>query len=119
MMVPAEEKKEKRQIERKYLVFYLRVFDGLSNKVLGHLIDFSERGLMMICDEQIEINEDYRLRMCLPSQFKDKNEVVFTATSRWCKKDINPDFYLSGFQIHSLDEQTEKHIQSLIRDFSY
>ena len=117
-MVPPEENREKRTVERKYLVFYLRVFDGLSSRVLGHLIDFSEKGLMMVSDDPIEINEEYRLRMCLPSQFKDKTEVVFTATSRWCKQDSNPDFYLSGFQMHQLDEETEKPILRLIRDFS-
>jgi hypothetical protein len=111
--------KEKRQADRWYLVFYLRVFDGMSHKILGHLIDISEKGIMLICDNPVEVNEDYRLRMRLPNQMKESDEIIFSATSRWCKPDVNPDFYLVGFQIYDLDPTTRGFINNLIKDFSY
>jgi len=111
--------KDKRQAERWYLVFYLRVFDGMSRKILGHLIDISEKGLMLICDNPVEVNEDYRLRMRLPNQMKDSDEIIFSATSRWCKNDDNPDFFLVGFQIYDLEPATRDLIKNLINDFSY
>ena len=111
--------KEKRHAERWYLAFYLRVFDGMSRKILGHLIDISDKGLMLICDNPVEVNEDYRLRMRLPNQMKDRDEIIFSATSRWCKSDANPDFYLVGFQIYDLDPSTRDFINNLIEDFSY
>jgi hypothetical protein len=112
-------RKEKRQADRWYLVFYLRVFDGMSHKILGHLIDISEKGIMLICDNPVEVNEGYRLRMRLPNQMKERDEIIFSATSRWCKPDVNPDFYLVGFQIYDLDPTTRDLISSLIKDFSY
>jgi hypothetical protein len=112
-------RKEMRQVARKYLVFYLRVFDGMSLKVLGHLVDISEKGIMMICDSPVEVNESYRLRMTLPTQMKESQEVILTGTSRWCRQDTNPDFYLSGFILHDLLPETEDIIQRLISDFSY
>lgn len=112
-------KVEMRKVERKYIVFYLRVFDGVSSKVLGHLVDISEKGIMMISDTPIEVNETFRLRMSLPAQMKDASEVLFTATSRWCKQDENPDFYLSGFFLHDLDIETERVIRLLLNDFGY
>ncbi|MCP4339778.1 MAG: PilZ domain-containing protein [Desulfobulbaceae bacterium] len=111
--------KEKRQADRWYLVFYLRVFDGMSRKILGHLIDISEKGIMLICDDPVEVNEDYRLRMRLPNQMKERDEIIFSATSRWCKSDVNPDFFLVGFQIYDLDPTTTDLINNLIKDFSY
>lgn len=111
--------KEMRQVDRRYLVFYLRVFDGMSSKIIGHLIDISERGIMLICDSPVEINENYRLRMRLPTQGKDRNEIVFNATSRWCKSDSNPDFYMAGFQMYDLDTKTSQLISNLIKDFGY
>lgn len=116
---PEKKRKEMRRVERKYIVFYLRVFDGMSRKVLGHLVDISEQGIMMISDNPIEVNETSRLRMSLPAQLKDANEVLFTATSRWCKQDENPDFYLSGFFLHDLDAETESVIRRLINEFGY
>ncbi|KJR99537.1 MAG: hypothetical protein VR65_16315 [Desulfobulbaceae bacterium BRH_c16a] len=111
--------KDLRQANRKYLVFYLRVFDGMSSKILGHLVDISEKGIMLVGDNPIPVGEDYRLRMRLPTQMKDRNEIIFTATSRWCKNDANPDFYLAGFQIHELEPDARELIGSLISDFSY
>jgi hypothetical protein len=110
--------KNKRQADRWYLVFYLRVFDGMSSKILGHLIDISERGIMLICDNPVEVHEDYRLRMRLPNQMKERDEIIFSATSRWCKSDANPDFYLVGFQIYDLEPATRDLINTLIRDFA-
>jgi len=114
-----EERKNLRQVDRWYLVYYLRVFDGMSRKILGHLVDISERGILLICDNPIEVNEDFRLRMRLPTQMKDRDEIIFPATSRWCKSDTNPDFYLVGFQIHDLEPAIRELIVSLIKDFSY
>lgn len=115
----AERGRDSRQVARKYLVFYLRVFDGLSSKILGHLVDISEKGIMLVGDNPLPVGEDYRLRMRLPTQMKDHKEIIFTATSRWCKNDANPDFHLVGFQIQELDAISRELIASLIKDFSY
>jgi len=109
-------KRDLRKIERRYLVFYLRVFDGMSSKILGHLVDISEKGIMLLSDDPIQINEDYRLRMRLPTEMKERNEIVFSATSRWCKSDLNPDFFRAGFQMHDLKPDIKKLITKSSRD---
>jgi c-di-GMP-binding flagellar brake protein YcgR len=113
------DRKKLRQADRWYLVYYLRVFDGMSRNILGHLVDISEKGLMLICENPVEVHGDYRLRMRLPNQMKDRDEIIFSATSRWCKKDANPDFYLVGFEMHDLAPKIREIIVSLITDFSY
>ena len=113
------EKKNVRQVDRWYLVFYLRVFDALSRKIFGHLVDISENGIMLISDKPVEVNEEYRLRMSLPNPTIDRYEIILSATSRWCKPDANPDFYLIGFQIYDLEPTTRDLIIKLIKDFSY
>lgn len=110
---------EQRQTTRRHLVFYLRVFDGMSSRVVGHLIDISAKGLMLLCDEPVALNEDYRLRMRLPQEIMESDEIVFKATSRWCRPDDNPDFYITGFQIQDLDSESEKTIASLIEEFGF
>lgn len=110
---------ELRRIERKYLVFYLRVFDGMSSRILGNLVDISEHGLRLVGDGALEVNEEFRLRMLLPYDKDERKEIVFSATCRWCKKDSNPDFYLSGFQIHDLNAVNANLIKELIEDFGY
>lgn len=114
-----ESYREKRKVARKYLVFYLRVFDGLSTNVLGHVINLSSKGLMLLSDTAIPVNEDYRLRMKLPTEACERDEVIFSAISRWGKRDVNPDFFLTGFQIFDLAARDQNQILNLLDEFSF
>lgn len=108
-----------RQADRRNLVFYLRVFDGLSNKILGHLIDISEKGVLLMTDEPVEPNEDHRLRIRLPVFIRDRHELVLTGTSRWCRQEPKQDHYLAGFQVYNVDAPTKKVVQNLISELGY
>ena len=110
---------DKRKVERKYLVFYLRVFEGKENRVLGHVANISSRGIMLLSDNPIPVGEEYPLRMRLPSLAGERNEIVFEAISRWSKKDSNPDFYLTGFEISRLSVSEEKENLQLLEEFSF
>ena len=117
MTQEVEKRSEKRQVVRRHLVFYLRVFDGMSNRVVGHLMDISQSGLMILSDEPVAVNEEYRLRMHLPWEMAGSEEIVFGATSRWCRADENPEFFLSGFQIQDIEREAERLIRHLIEEF--
>lgn len=110
--------KENRIVPRRHLVFYLRVFDGMSSRVLGHLADISSRGAMLVSEKPIQENQEFRLRMRLPREIAGRSEIVINATCRWCRPDTNPDFFIAGFQVSGLDRDYEEHIQHLIEDFS-
>lgn len=115
---PEGMRKEKRFVERKYLVFYLRVFDGMGSKVIGYLVNISSHGLMLLSDFPISVNEEYKLRMRLPHELVEQGEIIFNAVSRWCKNDTNPDFYLTGFQLHDISPELREDIAALIDEFS-
>ena len=119
MIVDQPGGRDKRQVERKYLVFYLRVFDGLGSRVIGHLVNISANGIMLLSDSPIPVNEEHKLRMRLPHELVDHGEIVFHAFSRWCRKDTNPDFYVTGFQLHDISPTLEYNILCLIDEFSY
>ena len=108
-----------RQADRRHLVFYLRVFDGLSNTILGHLVDMSEKGVLLMTDAPLELNKDHHLRIRLPAFVRDRHEVVLQGTSRWCRKESDPDLYLTGFQIYDFDISTKKVVSDLMKDFGY
>ncbi|BHH81815.1 PilZ domain-containing protein [Desulforhopalus sp. 52FAK] len=110
---------DQRQIDRKSLVFYLRVFDGLSNKILGHLIDISEKGVLLRTDEPVQPNENHRLRIRLPAVIRERHEVVLNGTSRWCRQDVVQGHYLAGFQVYDVDASTKRVVQKLIVDLGY
>jgi len=110
---------ERRNVERKYLVFYLRVFDGLSNRVIGYLRDISPGGIMLITESQIVGGQEFQLRMRLPTLARDRKEIILPATTRWCRRDGNPDFFLAGFQLENPAQRSSRYISNLIRDYGF
>ncbi len=112
------QKMEKRSIARRHLVFYLRVYDGMGIEILGHLADISTRGIMLVSEKPIKTGRDFRLRIKLPKEVVGRDEIVIEATSCWSKRDSNPDFYITGFEIAELEGDLEKQIGRLIKDFS-
>ncbi|GAB4338883.1 MAG: hypothetical protein Kow0089_11170 [Desulfobulbaceae bacterium] len=108
---------EQRGLSRHHLIYYLRVFDGMSSRVVGHIVDISPGGIMLITDEPISPQEEYRLRMRFPGSGNEKRELVLDAVCRWCRQDENPEFYIAGFQITDLSDEDTAFIQSLIAEF--
>ena len=110
---------ELRRVDRRHLVFYLRVHDGLSSKILGHLVDISLWGVMLVCDEPIAVNGEFRLRLDLPRELKETGTVVLDAVCRWCRPDSNPEQYLAGFAVERLLPDSRTAVAALIERFGY
>lgn len=111
-------KGDKRKVQRWHLVFYLRVFDGESNSIVGHLVDISARGLMLVCGAPIEKNRTLTLRIKLPKEQGGRQEILLAATCRWCRQDPNPDFYIAGFKTAAISPDLNEYLRQLINDFS-
>lgn len=90
---------ERRKHERKNLIFYLRVHDDKNEKLLGHVVNFSANGLMMLSGSAIPLDTRQRLRLKLPAVTCSHEDLIFDVHSKWCQKDKNPDFYITGFQL--------------------
>ncbi len=109
---------DKRKVQRWHLVFYLRVFDGISNRIVGHLVDISAKGMMLVGDAPIEKNQVLALRVRLPKEQDGRREILFEATCRWCRQDANPDFYIAGFRLTAMSPDLQEHLKQLVADFS-
>ena len=88
---------ERRELKRRHLIYYLRVFDRNTDKIIGHLVDITTEGLMLISEGPLETDAIFELRMDLPSEIEGVRKMDCLAHSRWCRKDDNPDFFNTGF----------------------
>ncbi len=106
----------KRDLKRHYLIYYLRVFNRDTGEVLGHLVDITAKGVMIMRDSPIEVGKEYKLRLRWRNA-KDKLQIAdFDGVCRWCRPDVNPDFYGAGFAISTDHPEHVKAIHSLIDD---
>lgn len=115
-MSKSEDLSNKRDLKRHYLIYYLRVFNRVTGEVLGHLVDITTKGIMIMRDSPIEAGLNYSMRLRWRNSLGKLQLADFEGICRWCRPDINPDFYAAGFIITEAQPETIAAIQSLITD---
>jgi hypothetical protein len=109
----------KRRLKRSHLIYYLRVFDRTTNQILGHLVDITPEGAMLISEQTIPIATRYQLRMMLPAEIFGREHLDFEAESLWSKHDINPDFHDTGFRLVNVEVKDIAVISRLIDEYGF
>jgi hypothetical protein len=110
---------DRRKYKRRYMMYYSRIFDRQTGIVIGYLVDLTPDGAMIISEQPIAPGKIHRLRMDLPEDIASKPSLDFEAKCVWCKTDIDPHFYGSGFQILSLSEEDALFIQRMIEEYGF
>ena len=111
--------REKRKSKRRHLIYYLKVFDSVENRLLGHLVDITTKGIQLICEAPIEVNKNYSLKMLLPKEMMEEEQMDFEAFCLWCRRDVNPEFFAVGFEMRELSSQSIELIKGLIAYFGF
>ncbi len=117
-MGKADEGADKRIMKRHYLIYYLRVFNRETGEVLGHLVDITTQGVMIMRDSPLEVGGNYSMRIRWRNNEGKLRIADFDGICRWSRPDVNPDFYGAGFAITSAAPEHVDAIQSLIRELS-
>ncbi len=110
---------EKRRVKRSHLIYYLRVFDQSNNQILGHLVDITPEGAMLISELPIVTSAHFQLRMMLPAEIFGRDHLDFEAESLWSKRDINPDFHDTGFRLLNVEVKDTAIISRLIDEYGF
>lgn len=110
---------ERRTVKRRHLIYYLRVWDADSGEILGHLVDITTGGLMMVSEQDIPLDKDFTLEMRWHDEQEKKQTVHFHAHSRWRSKDVNPLFSDTGFELTDTDTSVLQPIQQLIDEYGF
>ncbi len=97
--------KEKRQAHRIELLYYIRVFDQDSDRFRGHLVDLSEKGVMITSDEPFEPNKTYTLKMDTTIDLNMSEELTFTAKNVWCDGNEAEQIWDGGFQLLGISDE--------------
>ncbi len=110
---------ERRKLKRRHLLYYLQVFKGPDNSLAGHVVDITPEGVMLMTGTEMAPGRTLELRMIMPGDPGDDRELQFTATSLWCRQDVNPDFWDVGFKTEGLSRKQAAAIETLIDDYGF
>ncbi|CDH43590.1 MAG: PilZ domain-containing protein [Candidatus Competibacteraceae bacterium] len=110
---------EKRRLKRWYLVMYLRVHNQDTGQLLGHIVDINKEGMRLVSDQAVPVNQTFRLWVDVPKESASHQRIQLDVESLWCGRDVNPDFYDTGFRIHTISTQALLQLQLLIEEFKF
>lgn len=110
---------EKRRAKRRHIIYYLRVYDQNTSRLVGQLVDITTSGIKLISESEIEKDVVMKLRMELPEEIDRKKEITFEVITLWCKRDVNPNFHSIGCSFLEIAPEDVNIIKSLIYDFAF
>ena len=110
---------ERRHVERRHLVYYLRAWDSNNNQMLGHIADFTSHGLMLISEEPIRVGDEYQLQVRVPDAQGSIRPLNFKAVCRWSGSDINNSLFDSGFEMVEKRSAAIYALQSLTNNYGF
>jgi hypothetical protein len=105
---------DERNQERWLLIRHLRVFNANDNQLLGHIVNVTTEGIMLIGEKTLSVDSEFKLKMELPLEGEISTEIELDARSVWCKADVDPIFYNTGFQFTHCAEKSINAISALI-----
>jgi hypothetical protein len=111
--------KEKRKTGRRYLLYYMRVYDAGTKSQIGNLVDITPHGAMIVSEDPLEVGETLQIRMELTNDVSEHPFMEFSARSKWCELDVTPDMYNIGFEILEISPEDVKTIRRIIKQFSF
>ncbi len=96
---------ERRKISRKFLSYFIRVYDGDSRDQIGNLVDITPEGVMLLSPKPVARGQVIHLRLEVTPDVSNKPFLEFSARSRWCRPDIEPSLFNVGFKILQLEPE--------------
>lgn len=111
--------KDRRKIKRRYLLYYMRVYDTSSHEQIGNLVDITPAGMMVLSDHALPEGKEFHLRLELSKEVSDQPHMDFVAHSIWCQADVDPAFYNTGFSFQALSHRDAQTVRKIVENFSF
>jgi hypothetical protein len=111
--------KNRRKINRRYLLYFVRVYDADTRQQIGNLVDITPHGVMIVSQDPIPENQAMRLRLELTSDIADKPFMEFPTRSIWCNPDLEPSLHNTGFEILELALEDTRIIEKIVETFGF
>jgi len=73
----------------------------------------------VLSEDQIPIGSELNCTVHLPDDLEDWKELSFKARSCWSRKDVNPDYYVSGYHIDEIEPDGETVISLIINHYGH
>jgi hypothetical protein len=106
------EAQSRRRFKRKYSLFKIPVYDAETKRFLGLVQDLSENGIQLL-GINIDVNST-KMLIIHANDYVKGAPISFEAVCRWVRKEDPQGYYISGFEITHMPEETRRNLISLM-----
>jgi hypothetical protein len=110
---------ERRKYERRFLMYFARVFNRRTGAVFGFILDLTPEGAMVFSQAPVKPKMKFLLRMELPENLADKAFIDFEAQSVWCRREADSENWDVGFSLNLVDEADLHIIEQIIAEYGF
>jgi len=110
---------EKRKLNRRHLIYYLSVMEQGTDISIGFVVDVTKQGIMVMSSMPLAVGRVYHLKMLLNEDDAEQKYLYFDASSKWCHKSPNSDFYDTGFELLNLDASAFGELDEIIDELGF
>jgi len=107
-----------RRIERHQLPYYLKVFNRITDKPMGYIGNVSLDGLLLVSQLPMLVGARFDMRLKIPG-LNEQHFIDFSATCQWCREDVTPGCYDSGFALVAPPADYVEMVDALRHYFSF
>ncbi len=111
--------REKRVIKRHHLRYYLSVYNRKTGKPIGYIVNISTEGLRLVSHIPLLTHSVFQFRIKLPREIEGARNIDFDALSCWCRPDVSPDCFDTGFKLIDAPQELLDLIEGLSQYFSF
>lgn len=111
---------EKRSLERRELIYYLRVRDVRTNKELGRMVDIHQKGLLLMGEKNLIKDREYTIAIEMPKAMTEQGipNVTVAAKVMWARPSTTTSFLETGLMFLNLSPESVNTIERLIEFFA-
>lgn len=101
------------KVRRRRRCGFFAVYNDRDNAMLGHLVDITSEGMMIVSGAAVDTALMYDIRIDLPETVDGRDSVTFYARPIWTGPAPEEGFYHTGFQFVRIEPAEIKIISSL------
>jgi len=110
---------ERRNRKRVYVMFYSRIRDRRTGELVGHLVDLTPAGALVVSETSKDAGVTLPLQMELPDDVSTRQFLTFDAQVAWCRPDVDPSFYDMGLSLQDVAPEDLAVIRKFIDAYGF
>ena len=111
---------EKRSLERRELIYYLKVRDVASGRELGRMVDIHQKGLLLMGSKSLPPDKELTISIEMPKAMMEQgiHNVAVKAKVMWTRPSQTTSFMENGLMFMESKEGVQSAIDRLIEFFA-